>query len=69
MSNDDRAWVAKDIKDDTRPARGMWCPGNYFCRCYKCGSNFAGDKRSNLCADCAYAHQPGRPQTGGEDGD
>jgi hypothetical protein len=41
-------------KQDSRPARGMWCPGEYMCLCWKCKEWFAGDKRSIRCADCAY---------------
>lgn len=43
------------LKDDKRPARYMWAPGGYYCSCRECGAQYAGDKRSNLCADCAYA--------------
>lgn len=43
------------MKDDNRPQRGWWAPGGYFQKCHSCGENFAGDKRSGTCADCAYA--------------
>jgi hypothetical protein len=49
-----RPWTPSEIKDDHRPAKGMWCPGDYLCTCLHCGAYFAGDKRSNCCADCAY---------------
>jgi hypothetical protein len=41
-------------KEDSRPRRGMWAPGAYFCRCTQCGVQFIGDKRAIWCADCAY---------------
>jgi hypothetical protein len=43
------------FKDDKRPQRYTWAPGGYLCSCVKCRENFAGDKRANLCADCAYS--------------
>jgi hypothetical protein len=42
------------IKEDARPARGSWAPGNYHCKCCNCGEFFIGDKRAISCADCAY---------------
>lgn len=42
------------LKVDLRPPKGSWAPGDYFCRCSKCGSLFLGDKRALACADCAY---------------
>jgi hypothetical protein len=42
------------LKDDQRKGLGMWAPGGYFCKCSKCGCNYGGDKRSTMCADCAY---------------
>lgn len=44
-----------NIKQDARPQRYSWAPGEYLCTCFSCKSHFAGDKRSGLCADCAYA--------------
>ena len=43
------------IKDDKRPQRSFWAPGEYLCTCILCGSKFAGDKRAAWCADCAYS--------------
>jgi hypothetical protein len=42
-------------KEDSRPARGSWAPGDYVKHCRKCGEQFMGDKRAGSCADCAYA--------------
>lgn len=44
--------------EDERPRKGMWAPGNYFCRCVHCEEMFIGDKRAVTCADCAYAEAP-----------
>lgn len=47
----------ENTKDDQRPAlvsKG-WAPGDYFCKCFECKSQFLGDKRATRCADCAYA--------------
>lgn len=41
-------------KEDKRPKRGSWAPGNYFSKCMQCDSLFVGDKRALWCADCAY---------------
>lgn len=48
-------WKGLSLKHDKRPQRGWWAPGGYFQKCHSCGENFAGDKRSGTCADCAYA--------------
>lgn len=43
------------LKEDDRPQKGGWAPGDYWhahCRC--CDRAFAGDKRAYECADCAY---------------
>jgi hypothetical protein len=40
---------------DDRPKRHGWAPGNYIGRCGQCGENYFGDKRSCMCAECAYA--------------
>lgn len=45
----------RDCKQDNRPQRYGWAPGNYICRCVKCEAGFIGDKRAVHCADCAYA--------------
>lgn len=44
-------------KEDTRPARGGYAPGNYIVVCHGCNEVFVGDKRASQCADCAYAAQ------------
>jgi hypothetical protein len=44
-----------DLKEDKRPKRKGWAPGDYFCRCGACNEQFIGDKRATTCADCAYA--------------
>ena len=36
------------------PKKGMWAPGDYFCRCRTCNQYFVGDKRALACASCAY---------------
>jgi hypothetical protein len=41
-------------KEDSRPRRWMWAPGDYFCACVRCDEQFIGDKRAIYCADCAY---------------
>lgn len=43
------------MKRDTRPKRGWWAPGGYIRLCLKCNDPYCGDKRSSICADCAYA--------------
>jgi hypothetical protein len=43
-----------EYKEDNRPQRGGWAPGNYINRCGECQSQFVGDKRAVWCADCAY---------------
>jgi hypothetical protein len=43
------------MKTDKRPKRYSWAPGDYLLICPTCHEHFAGDKRANLCADCAYA--------------
>jgi hypothetical protein len=40
---------------DHRPKLGWWAPGEYMCKCFKCQECYIGDKRSGMCADCAYA--------------
>lgn len=29
-----------------------WPTGNYLCKCYKCGKEYAGPKRSLMCHLC-----------------
>jgi hypothetical protein len=43
-----------DAKQDDRPAKGGWAPGDYINAC-GCGCIFSGEKRAWQCADCAYA--------------
>jgi hypothetical protein len=46
-------------KEDNRPARGGWAPGEYLNKCRSgCDEEFIGDKRACSCADCAYGPQP-----------
>jgi hypothetical protein len=52
--SDKPTWFPKDIKQDDRPMRGWWAPGDYLCKCIRCEAMFAGDKRAAMCADCAY---------------
>ncbi len=44
----------KNAKQDTRPQKGLWAPGNYLNVCLDCSKQFIGDKRARVCADCAY---------------
>jgi hypothetical protein len=55
--SDKPIWLPKDIKQDDRPMRGRWAPGDYFCTCVHCKAMFVGDKRSVECADCAYVDE------------
>ena len=41
-------------KQDDRPQRGWWAPGEYLNLCRRCNKYFVGDKRAGICADCAY---------------
>lgn len=45
----------RNYKEDHRAPKGGWCDGNYLCECFRCRAKFIGDKRSLICADCAYA--------------
>lgn len=42
------------MKIDKRPKRGGWAPGEYCGKCADCDQDFIGDKRAQICADCAY---------------
>lgn len=42
-------------KEDSRPRKNSWAPGDYYCKCLDCKETFIGDKRALTCADCAYA--------------
>ena len=42
-------------KQDTRPQKGWWAPGEYINYCRRCHDYFIGDKRAGMCADCAYS--------------
>jgi len=44
----------RTAKQDIRPKKGWWAPGNYLNRCRLCGCGFIGDKRAGHCADCEY---------------
>jgi len=59
--------VLKEV--DARPQRGGWAPGAYLATCKECGDGYIGDKRSIICADCAYKEPSGgiekMPLTGG----
>ena len=47
-----------DMKEDNRPKRGGWAPGNYISGpCIYCKVQFIGDKRAVVCADCAYTDE------------
>lgn len=43
-----------DYKEDNRPMRLGWAPGNYTNKCNQCGDLYFSDKRAWMCADCAY---------------
>lgn len=45
-------------KEDNRPKRYLWAPGDYYCECFHCKELFIGDKRATTCADCAYKDWP-----------
>lgn len=52
-------WSVKDtFCHDPRPAKGLWAPGEYLCKCSICGASFVGAKRAGHCADCAYNEEP-----------
>lgn len=44
-------------KEDQRPKRGFWAPGEYVNRCTRCHEQFIGDKMAMICADCAYGER------------
>ena len=48
--------IPRDIfgKQDNRPKKDGWAPGNYTNKCFGCDEQFTGDKRARTCADCAY---------------
>lgn len=48
------AEICLQPKDDSRPPKGGWAPGDYFCICHACQEEFCGDKRAITCADCAH---------------
>lgn len=52
--NDKQNMFDSLIKEDSRPRRGGWAPGNYLNKCNCCGEEYIGDKRAIECADCAY---------------
>ena len=48
----------QEPKHDKREARGGWAPGEYLNKCSRCNDWYIGDKRSFICADCAYVVTP-----------
>jgi len=44
----------KEYKQDTRPKRKGWAPGQYVHTCPRCEDSYIGDKLATECADCAY---------------
>ncbi len=56
-AHESHSWVDNIKMEDNRPQRLGWAPGGYVCRCSRCGSDFAGDKRAYQCADCAYGSE------------
>ena len=50
----ENVWDGKDVKEDKRPPLGGWASGLYYCKCFPYGDTYIGDKRSVVCADCAY---------------
>lgn len=42
------------VMRDKRPKRDLWAPGYYSNKCFKCEKIFLGDKKSIMCAPCAY---------------
>lgn len=39
--------------DNIKYPIGGYAPGEYICRCYRCGEQFIGDKRAYECEKCA----------------
>ena len=56
MRKDDKDQYIKmiDGERDHRQHKGAWAPGYYSHSCHKCKTEFLGDKRAMICADCAY---------------
>jgi len=54
----ERETIDLHYKNDDREQKGMWAPGDYCCVCSQCKDKYYGDKRSTVCADCAYKEQP-----------
>lgn len=65
MPNRPKFPIPMNYKEDSRPQRGFWAPGSYLNKCVLCECGFIGDKRAQLCADCAYAKEDPTP-TGAE---
>ena len=40
-------------KKPIEPGTCGWAPGNYSCRCHRCGDEFIGDKQAMTCIRCA----------------
>jgi len=51
-----------DWKEDKRPAKNGWVPGDYMALCLSCRDRFIGAKRCVTCADCAYTLSDPTPQ-------
>ena len=51
-----------DWKEDKRPAKNGWVPGDYMALCLSCRDRFIGAKRCITCADCAYTLSDPTPQ-------
>lgn len=47
----------KHFKQDNRPKKDWWAPGEYTNKCRTCGDHFIGDKRAGTCADCAHGER------------
>lgn len=54
MSDDKPPITIRGHKCDNRPPLGGWAPGYYGNQCCECKEWYTGDKRSVVCADCAY---------------
>lgn len=47
------AMSAQAFVDKYRKPTGGYAPGNYTCKCCRCGAGFTGDKRAVTCFKCA----------------
>lgn len=46
--------IAESGKTDSRPKLYGWKPGRFLLRCPDCDEKYQGDRKSWMCADCAY---------------